>query len=562
MPLVLLLLPVFLAVVRWVFPVEGSGWVWGALAAAFVGIFLYWVYALPKRGVTFVRGRRRPVEARDSEAHRQPGETVFWGGEELPAASATTHFLVAGTTGSGKTVLLNGLMASVLPFIGKRRADGSHFDRRALVYDAKGDVLSTLPRLTDARIVTLHPFDQRGASWDMACDVTTPAAALQVATLLVPQDRHAAGNPFFILAAQNLMRGVLLSLIQTVPNDWTFRDVLLALRFEERLRQLLEKTLEGRGILDQFFRTGSETVQGVRATIATRIAPYEVIAAAWDRATEKVSLKEFMAGNFVLVLGNDEETRTALDAINRVLFKRLSELILAGRETRSKQTWIFLDEVREAGNLEGLSRLMTKGRSKGACVALGFQAIEGMREVYGNNVAGEITGLCNNKAILRLESPESARWASELFGKAEIIDRRGSISRSQNIHQVLPGRSRAVSEQRLITDAVMASEIMTLPPAGPENGLQGYFITRAKGAYRKTVPWCKMGLNSKAGEVSCSNFLPRSGESQYLRDWCAGDYSRLGLNSLCLVEANDAFSTGDPRIQGEYFRRLRSSRAS
>ena len=111
-------------------------------------------------------------------------------------------------------------------------------------------------------------------------------------------------------------------------------------------------------------------VQGrVRATVATKIAPYEVIAAAWDNATEKVSLTEFMKGEFVLVLGNDEETRTALDAINKVLFKRLSELILAGSETRTRQTWIFIDEVREAGNLEGLSRLMTKGRSKGACRA-------------------------------------------------------------------------------------------------------------------------------------------------------------------------------------------------
>ena len=134
-----------------------------------------------------------------------------------------------------------------------------------------------------------------------------------------------------------------------------------------------------------------------------------MIAAAWGQATETVSLTEFMQGELVLVLGNDESCRTALDAINRVLFQRLSELILSGPETRTRQTWIFLDEVREAGRLDGLSRLMTKGRSKGACVALGFQAIEGMRAVYGEHVASEITGLCNHKAILRLESPPSAQ---------------------------------------------------------------------------------------------------------------------------------------------------------
>ena len=64
-----------------------------------------------------------------------------WGGEPFPTADATTHFLVAGTTGAGKTLLLNRLMGSVVPFIGKVRADGTPFDRRALVYDAKGDAL-------------------------------------------------------------------------------------------------------------------------------------------------------------------------------------------------------------------------------------------------------------------------------------------------------------------------------------------------------------------------------------------------------------------------------------
>ena len=416
---------------------------WGSLLLGVLVITLYLAYALPKKGLTFVRGRRHPIQEEGQGAAYPPGESIFWGGEELPAKAATTHFLVAGTTGSGKTVLLNKLMESVLPYIGKRRRDGTAFDRRALVYDSKGDVLSTLHQLTDARVVTLHPFDRRGAAWDIARDITTPAAALQMSSILIPQDKFAAGNPFFILAAQNLMRGALLSLMQSVGKDWTLRDVLLALRFEERLRQLLEKTQEGRGILDQFFRVGSETLQGVRATVATKIAPYEVIAAAWDNAKEKVSLREFIEGEFVLVLGNDEETRTALDAINRVLFKRLSELILSGSETKTRQTWIFLDEVREAGNLEGLSRLMTQGRSKGACLALGFQAIEGMREVYGDNVASEITGLCNNKAILLLESPPSAKWASELFGKAELIDRRESVSRNQSTRSTLPGWNRS-----------------------------------------------------------------------------------------------------------------------
>lgn len=489
-----------------------------------------------RRRPVHLRGRKRPAAARPAPAGGSSGETIRWGGGELPGASATTHFLVAGTTGSGKTLLLNRLMASVLPTIGKKRPDRTPFDRRALVYDAKGDLLSTLHGMADCRIVTLHPFDTRGAAWDIARDVTTPAAALQVASLLVPPERGGSGNPFFPLAAQNLVRGVLLSFMQTVGEDWSFRDLLLALRFEERLRQVLEKSPEGRAILDQFFQAG-ETLQGVRATLAARTAPFEVIAAAWDTAAEKVSLQEFVAGEFILVLGNDETSRTALDAVNRLLFQRLTELILGQSESRTRQTWLFLDEVREAGKLEGLSRLMTKGRSKGACLALGFQAIEGMREVYGQNVADEITGLCNNKALLRLESPASAQWASELFGKCEELDRRESWSRSRSGRGLLPtcGRGRTRTEQRLTTEAVLASEVMTLPPTGPETGLSGFFLTRAGGAYRQTLSWPELRAGAPPRARGIPDFSPRPANAQYLREWGPEDHARLSLQPMRVV---------------------------
>lgn len=40
---------------------------------------------------------------------------------------------------------------------------------------------------------------------------------------------------------------------------------------------------------------------------------------------------------------------------------------------------------------------------------LGFQDIEGLREVYGYQLANEIAGQCANKAILRCDSSDTAR---------------------------------------------------------------------------------------------------------------------------------------------------------
>ncbi len=95
---------------------------------------------------------------------------------------------------------------------------------------------------------------------------------------------------------------------------------------------------------------------------------YEFIAASWERSSRSISLREWLETESILILGNDEATRTALDAINQVIFKRLSELVLAQSESESetRRTWIFLDELRQGGRLEELSALLTKGRSKGA----------------------------------------------------------------------------------------------------------------------------------------------------------------------------------------------------
>ena len=475
------------------------------------------------RGKALLSFREAEEIAQRSRPQNDPG--LSWGGLLLPSEAATTHFCVTGASGSGKTITIRLLMQCVLPSIGTGK------DRRAIVYDAKQDVLSTIHSMKPkCPVITLNPFDQRSAAWDMAADITSPATAQQIATILISENKNSS-QPFFSDAARHLLTGVLISLINSCPGKWTFRDVLLAMKSKTRLIQVISRTPETRDLLEYFHN--EITAQNIMSTIQTKLQRYEFIAAAWEKAQTHISLKEWVIGEGILVLGNDEATRSALDAINQVIFKRLSELVLAQGENEARQTWVIFDEIREAGELPGLSSLLTKGRSKGACVVLGFQDMEGLRDVYGSKVANEIIGQCSNKAILRLESPETAQWASTVFGSNEsvLVSWAKSFGSSSSLGHAGSSTNDTINQTFVKSENVLPSEFMNLPPTTRQKGLTGYYQTPYIGAFK--VKLNSEWLQSKLLPLSSSekNFIARPETDQYLRPWDKADFARLGLQT-------------------------------
>ncbi len=173
--------------------------------------------------------------------------------------------------------------------------------------------------------------------------------------------------------------------------------------------------------------------------------------------------------------------------------------------------------MREAEPLDGLSRLLTKGRSKGACVVLGFQDIEGMREVYGEKVANEIIGQCNSKALLRLSSPETAQWASDLSGKYLRWEKQTSSSHSQGHSKEGTSSNSEAGESYSLQErpAAYSSEFLSLPFPHPDYGMTAFYITE-EGFYRKTFN--PFPLLPKR-DALIRDFWKRPDSEQYLHPW-------------------------------------------
>jgi len=228
-----------------------------------------------------------------------PGEeTLVWGGLQLPERASEGNFGSVGAPGTGKSVLMQHLMQSVLPFIGVRQ------DMRAVVYDAKRVMLSMLSGMQlTCPIIVLNPFDARSVAWDMARDLTDPAATREIAEILIPEKSNDQ-NPFYARAAQAVFAAVLRSLILVSPGQWTLRDVLNVTTSPKRLRKVLSATPQTESVIEQTFKPAT-TFRNTLQTIAAATAVLEPVAALWSRNTRQFSLAEWVASESILVLGTD-----------------------------------------------------------------------------------------------------------------------------------------------------------------------------------------------------------------------------------------------------------------
>lgn len=447
-------------------------------------------------------------------------EGILWGGVRLPSEDAKNHFCIVGATGSGKSLTIKLLMKDQLPKI------MAGTNARALIYDSKQDQLPVLAGLgLQTEVVILNPFDKRCHAWNMAADITTLAHAAELAKILVPTSDNES-NPFFTNAVRSLLTGIVTVFMLKYPGKWTFRQVLLVMQDERRLEKALRSNPRTEQLANQFLDPElGITLKNIVTSIGTRLAPYEPIAAAWDKAIREnpentISIRDWIAGNQILVLGNDETSRSTIDLINQVFVKFASEQSLAASESvgsRSRVTWFFFDEFSEAGKLPGLREIIQRGRSKGCCVVLGFQDIEALYKEYGEHEANAIVGQCGQKALLRMESPPTADWAMEVVSHAEYEETSYSYSQSNQ------GGSQTFSQGVVQRAEVLKAEFLSMSPPNSVNGLHGVYLAKNIGVYKHRYDFNELIKSLPLENQSVPAYLPRDAADHYIELWNPAD---------------------------------------
>jgi len=455
---------------------------------------------------------------------------IPWGGLLVAQKHLDPHFTVIGCPGSGKTLTLRMLMKAA--FAGPHPG-GLRF--RGLVYDPKRDMLPILQGMgiPKDRIAVLNPFDKRSVPWDMATDITDEGGARQLASIIAPVPKN-SHEPYFTEAAQNLIWGVVRTFQKRAPGDWSLNDIVHGVTSPKRLRAILQLSEEGKDLTHTFLDQDDRTAGNIVSTLVTKVSYFRTIAALWERTPKdrRISLVKWMGSDptdwKILVLGYDKAYSETLNPINNVIFRRMSELVVSRvDENPSDLTWVFLDEARLAGELDGLRDLLLAGRSKGARVVFGFQDVEGMRDVYNPLRANELMGLCGNVAFLRMNNPESQAWAARCIGSYEYWQQ--STSRGDSWTDGKWTNTSSTTSSLTKREGMLEAEFRQFPLAGPMKGIPGVFMAPSfGGAWSTIVPVSFLDKHlMPLGETP--GFLPRDGADQEPKSWMEEDELRLGL---------------------------------
>lgn len=456
------------------------------------------------------------VDARPKHRLPRNERLLRWGNMLIPYKDASNHFIAFGTTGSGKSTLARLLMQSALSNI-------ENEDCRAFVYDAKQDAYPILSAfIPEDRLISLNPFDQRGYAWDLCTDLNEPIRLFEFFCTLFPETSDS--NPFFRLATIHCAYSVALS-YHLSKLEYTFGDLLRPLQNISLLCQIVDRHPETRSCIDLYFRD-ERLVSNLLASFAVSTLPYTHIAACWEYAKEPVSIRKWFTCQKVLILGNSEIARSAIDNLNRAITRAAAVEVLNGPETFTSSTWFFLDEISESGKHDILISLAKKGRSKGAKIFLAVQSIAGLRnpKLYGPELTDDLLGQIGTKFIGRMECLQTAEYLAKLLGEKRQMQASFSYTSGEK-----PTSTTSYSEQ--IRKNVLPSKLMNLTMANKENGITGYVMSPRFGAFKTHLSGNEIFDESLIPiRKDVSHFEARPGEQQILRPWTPERAQYFGLD--------------------------------
>lgn len=381
----------------------------------------------------------------NSLAHKQLPRADFKesfdiGGVDIPRSAEPYHFLVVGSTGSGKSVAISRMLDSL-----EARGD------LVLVVDSGGEFCSRYYR--EGRDHIINPFDDRCAPWSPTSEMKGPWDAEALAKSMIPDG--VGDSKEWNGYAQVFVTAILRKLSE--EGRLSIKDLLYYAQAAsmEELKVFLANTAAAAQLVSD------KTFGSIRTIVSTYLSTYAYL----TDNDEPFSVAEFILqdqSGFLFLTYRDDQLDSLRNMISCVL-DVAARTILAMPANPDRRVWLIIDEFASIGKVQSIEAVATKARKVGGCLLLGLQAVSQLKDRYGEHSAQTILSCLSSWLVLRCSDADTAEYISKYIGDSEVSRMTVGESSSDT------GGSSSLNEQIQTQRAVMPVELQKL------KNLAGFF---------------------------------------------------------------------------------------
>jgi len=430
------------------------------------------------RGLRGFLARRRRVSVTSAPAMRIADVAI-------PAELESQHFLVTGKTGSGKSNFIRHMLRQIEVRGGV-----------AVVLDPDAEYVSEFYK-SERGDTILNPLDHRCPVWSPWSELRPESFGMDAEALAqslipdVPNSFAQNGTDRFFRRSG---RTTLVSIFETakpqVPETITQLVALPRDQLKLALKDTPAEALIDPGAHDQ----GAGIVAMVtNATNPFRYLPPEELGRDRWSAVEWAKTRR----GWLFLTSTEDSRAAALPLQNVWLDCLVRHLLTTDLDKQSGQVWIVIDELGALDYQGQLENLVVRGRKRGLCVALGFQAVSQLYSLYGRDRTVTLLSAPATKLILRSDEAETAEWASRTLGQREVVRLQMTTLTGPSLYR--DGFN--LQPHQTLERVVLPAEIQKLP------ALEGYLCIAGYDRARVALQWAEP-------KKSASAFVIRRGSDE------------------------------------------------
>jgi len=417
----------------------------------------------PNKGQETVRRGTRVVDVttptiqKNGKALPTDDRFIRIGCVEIPASLEAQHILIAGTTGAGKTQIINGMLRTIR----KRK-------HRALIADAAGGFYA---RFAEADDKLFNPFDQRSVPWSPFAEIRADYDCERIARAIIP-DLDGGESAQWQLFAQVLLAKALLSMHRKGERSIKRLLYWMGAANQEELEPLLAGSPAA--VLCQ--KGNDKMLNNMRATMMPYLSVFDYLPDEGDFSI-RTWIQEDWRQDWLFLTYRDDQMGMLRNLVATCLEMAIVEG-LSLSENQDRGLWYVFDELDSLGKISSLRAALTKLRKYGGRCILGIQTISQLRSTYGRNEAQTLLACTSVKCILRAGDSETAKSMEQELGEQEI-------ERIQVSETLGDSFNENVSTQIVRQSAVLSSELTALPDLHGFLKMPGDEVLKVRIEYQK-----------------------------------------------------------------------------